>query len=240
MVSPTGEVQRVSDKLLQRIVADAYPQGLRLPAESALAEEFSCGRSTIREALRHLADMGLIRSRRGSGAMVLDYRREGTPALLPTYLRLGRIENGEVMARELLRLRMVMATEAARLAAIYAEPAALDEARRHLELAPGLESDPGAHALNELDFYRALVAASGIWPATWVVNALWAPLREINAELAPALGRVPANFQATMENLLGRIEASDEAGSVAVVRAWFTRIDAEQLRRITELLPEGS
>ncbi|MEQ9317836.1 MAG: winged helix-turn-helix domain-containing protein, partial [Polyangiaceae bacterium] len=74
-MDPHSEVQRVSRILLGRIIDGTYPKGLRLPAEASLAEELTCGRSTIREALRHVADLGLVKSRRGSGAMVQDFRR---------------------------------------------------------------------------------------------------------------------------------------------------------------------
>src|SRR4051794_7385185 len=92
MTDTTGEVQRVSDRLLGRIVAGDYGRGVRLPSEVDLAAELSCGRSTVREALRHLTSLGVIKSRRGSGAMVLDFRREGTPALLPAYVLAGRFD----------------------------------------------------------------------------------------------------------------------------------------------------
>jgi GntR family transcriptional regulator, transcriptional repressor for pyruvate dehydrogenase complex len=227
MINPSSEVHRVVEVLLARIIDGTYPKGLRLPAEAALAEELSCGRSTIREALRHLADLGLVRSRRGSGAMVQDFRREGTPALLPTYLRSGRFDTDPLtLGREMLRLRTMMATEAVRLAAAYAEDAALDEARACLERAPELESDPAAHALNELDFYRALVFASRIYPAAWLVNSLWAPLRELNAVLAPALGAVRPDFQPTMTKLLDHVERGDEAQALVVVTEWFDKVDA--------------
>jgi DNA-binding FadR family transcriptional regulator len=226
MISPTGEVQRVADVIVRRIIDGTYPKGLRLPSETALAEELDCGRSTIREALRHVADLGLIRSRRGSGAMVQDFRREGTPALLPAYLGAGRFDTPPlVIAREMLRLRTMMATEAVRLAATYATSETLGEARTCLERAPSLETDPAAHALNELDFYRALVVASGIYPAAWLVNALWAPLRQLNAVFAPALGPVQPKFQESMTQLLARVEAQDETGALETVTAWFERVD---------------
>src|SRR5687768_3804173 len=111
MVSPVGEVRRVANAILGRILDGTYPSGLRLPSEAGLADELGCGRSTVREALRHLADLGIVRSRRGSGAHVLDFRREGTPALLPAYLRAGRFEAPpQAIARELLRLRTIMAS----------------------------------------------------------------------------------------------------------------------------------
>lgn len=228
MVNPTGEVRRVADILVSRILDGTYPSGLRLPSESSLGEQLSCGRSTIREALRYLADLGLIRSRRGSGAMVLDFRREGTPALLPAYVRSGaRGASAPVLAKEMLRLRTVMASEAARLAARYAKAEELTRARQRLAEAPALEDDPAAHALNELEIYRELVLASGMWPAAWMVNAFWGPLRELNTLFAPAMGPVKPAFQKTMIRLFELIDARDEDGSVELLTSWFEKVDAE-------------
>lgn len=227
MTTPTGEVQRLSSELLRRIVRGVYPAGLRLPSEADLAAEFECGRSTVREALRLLAGMGVVRSRRGSGAMVLDFRREGTPALLPAFLQHGRFEQPvEVIATELLRIRAQMAGEAVRLAARYASAHDLDEARALLAESPALEADPIQHARNELEIYRALVAASGIWPAAWLVNSFWGPLSEIHRLLAPAMGPVPPDFQPTMLRLLALVEQGDEDSAVALVREWFETVDA--------------
>jgi GntR family transcriptional repressor for pyruvate dehydrogenase complex len=235
MVSPTGEVRRVADAVLRRIIDGAYPAGLRLPAEAALATEQDCGRSTVREALRYLAGLGLVRSRRGSGAMVLDFRREGTPALLPTYLRMGKFAAPPArIAREMLRLRRLMATEAVRLAALYATPETLEQARTHLAEGPALEDDPVAHALNELELYRALVVASGMWPATWMVNAFWAPLGEVNRMFAPAMGPVNPDFQSTMTRLLDLIAQGDETEAVALAGRWFESVDG-RLVQVIEL-----
>ena len=237
MASPTGEVQRVADVLVGRILSGSYPAGLRLPAESALATELSCGRSTIREALRYLADLGLVRSRRGSGALVLDFRREGTPALLSAYVRAGAMGSSPVaLATEMLRLRTLMACEAARLAARYATPDKLDAARKRLADAPGLENDPAAHALNELELYRELVVASGIWPAAWMLNSFWGPLRDLNTLFAPAMGPVKPAFQQTVTRVLERIEAGDEDGCVEIIRAWFGNVDAELVQIIERTL----
>lgn len=241
MVNPTGEVKRVADVVLARILDGAYPSGLRIPSETALAHELSCGRSTLREALRYLADLGLVKSRRGSGAVVLDYRREGMPALLPAYLMRAKLDAPpSAVARELLHLRALMAAEAVRLAARYARRDGLARSKELLAAAPALESDPTAHALNELELYRSFIAASGIWPATWMVNAFWTPLAELNAMLAPAAGQVPPGFQSAMTALVGRIEAGDEDGAVDRVRRWFKAVDETLIGRIEAALANGS
>src|SRR5277367_6016908 len=205
-MEPDSEVRRVAHEILGRIVAGAYPAGLRLPAENDLATAYSCGRSTVREALGHLAGLGVVKSRRGSGALVLDFRREGTPALLPWYIVAGRFDRPVgVLARELLGVRTLLAAQAVRLAARYAEPPAIAEARAILARAPDLAGDPIAHGINELDLFRSLVTGSGIWPAVWLANVFWAPMRELHERLAGAVAHVPADYQAQMTRLVDLI-----------------------------------
>jgi len=236
-MGPTGEARRVANEILGRIVAGAYPAGLRLPAEVDLATEFSCGRSTVREALGHLAGLGVVKSRRGSGAMVLDFRREGTPALLPSYIMSGRFDRPVgVLARELLGVRTLLAAEAVRLAARYAQRPALAEARALLAKAPSLARDPVAHGINELDFFRALVSSSGIWPAVWLANVFWAPMREIHDRFAGVVGRIPADYQDEMGRLMDLIEAGEERAAEAHVVKWFARVDASLVGELEALL----
>jgi DNA-binding FadR family transcriptional regulator len=236
-----GEVRRVADEILGKIVTGAYPAGLRLPAENDLAAELGCGRSTVREALRHLTALGVVKSRRGSGAMVLDFRREGTPALLPWYLTAGRFDRPVgVLARELLGMRTLLAAQAVRLAATYAEPAALAEAKALLARAPSLAHDPVAHGNNELAFFRALVCASGIWPAVWLANVFWSPMRELHDRLAGIVGKVPADYQDHMARLLALIEARDATRAEAHVIAWFSRVDAKLVPDLEQLFALAS
>lgn len=232
-MSTTGEVRRVADEVLRRIVDGKYPCGLRLPSELELAEELGCGRSTVREALRHLADLGVVRSKKGSGALVLDFRRDGTPALLPAYLMAGKFDlPANVLADELLHLRCLLAVEGVRLAARYASPGGLAEARRQLDASRALEGDPVAHAAAELGIYRAIVSSSRVWPAVWLANAFWAPMREIHALVAPFAGQVPADFHDVMSRILDLVEGGDEAGAAAAVRAFFERVDRELSQRV--------
>jgi DNA-binding FadR family transcriptional regulator len=162
--------------------------------------------------------------------MVLDFRREGTPALLPSYVMAGRFDRPiAVLARELLGVRTVLAAQAVRLAARYAEPGALVEARAVLARAPALAHDPVAHGNNELELFRALVCGSGIWPAVWLANVFWAPMRELHDLLAGTIGRTPADYQAEMTLLLDLIAAGDEARAEAHINAWFARVDERLL-----------
>ncbi len=61
----------VKEKLVERIIQDEFPVKSQLPSEPELAEEYNVSRGTIREALRLLADDGIISRRSGTGTFVI-------------------------------------------------------------------------------------------------------------------------------------------------------------------------
>lgn len=228
----------MASKILNRIVAGTYPPGLRIPAESELATELGCGRSTIREALRHLAGLGVVRSRQGSGAVVLDYRTNGcSMELLVPWLMSGKFEQPVgVVARELLRTRTYLACEGARLAASYAKPGALELARSLVNKSCELEGDAAAHAMNDVELHRAINAASGILPAVWMSNALHEPFAELGAQFPP-VALVPHGYANVMHTLLDLIEAGDADGAVAHLRQHLAKVDQVILDRLGASAP---
>ena len=62
--------QRIVRVLQDEIIRGKHPVGARLPTESALCRRFSVSRHTVREALRHLRESGLVSPRQGSGTTV--------------------------------------------------------------------------------------------------------------------------------------------------------------------------
>ena len=234
MAKPVGAVLRVAEVLLQRIVSEEYSPGLRLPSEVDLAAEFSCARSTIREALRYLASLNLVQSRQGSGAVVLDYRREGTLELMAPYFLHGRFDHPlPVLVSEMLRTRTALACEAARLAARYARPESLSAIRKKIEKAHESRAHPLKHALEELNIFRAMTQASAVWPAVWFANAFMEPMREVHALVAEPLAAVQPDWLDTMNTLMDLIEARKAEEAVAHLHRYFDRVD----RQIEEGLP---
>jgi DNA-binding FadR family transcriptional regulator len=60
----------VVSKLQQQLSLGEYQAGQKLPSEPELMAQFGVGRSTIREAIRILANTGLLSVRQGSGTFV--------------------------------------------------------------------------------------------------------------------------------------------------------------------------
>lgn len=63
--------RQIADLLRGGIESGLYPVGDQLPTESELCEAHSISRHTVREALRLLAEAGLIQRRQGSGSLVI-------------------------------------------------------------------------------------------------------------------------------------------------------------------------
>lgn len=62
--------RQVAEILEAGIAAGDWPAGSRLPTEAELALRFGVNRHTLRQALRDLAERGLVRAQQGSGTYV--------------------------------------------------------------------------------------------------------------------------------------------------------------------------
>jgi GntR family transcriptional regulator, transcriptional repressor for pyruvate dehydrogenase complex len=94
----------VAHELLVLILSGRFRAGDRLPPERQLAAGFGVSRPTIRQALRVLAENGLVESRIGSGTFVLGPAPETA-------------EGGEESLRDVMETRLVFEVGAVRLAA---------------------------------------------------------------------------------------------------------------------------
>ena len=69
-ISTTTRYARVAQALLADITGGRYPVGARLPTEAELEARFRVSRHTVRAAIRHLRDLGLVTARAGVGTTV--------------------------------------------------------------------------------------------------------------------------------------------------------------------------
>jgi DNA-binding FadR family transcriptional regulator len=93
----------VVGRLQQQLSLGIYQPGEKLPSEPELMLRFGVGRSTIREAIRILANTGLVTVRQGSGTMVESQRGIAEP--LPQRLR--RADAGDLdEVRQLLEIKI--------------------------------------------------------------------------------------------------------------------------------------
>ena len=111
----------VVNKLQHQIASNHYKIGERLPSEPELMQQFGVGRSTIREAIRILANKGLIRVQQGVGTFVELQQN----SVEPFHQSLSRAEGDDVNeVRQLLELKI-------------AEKAALNRTQEDIDVMTG-------------------------------------------------------------------------------------------------------
>lgn len=70
-ITKTKLYEGVVEKIKDEIIRGHYKKGSRLPGEHDLALQMGVSRITIREALKHLSEMGIIKTEKGRGSTVL-------------------------------------------------------------------------------------------------------------------------------------------------------------------------
>jgi DNA-binding FadR family transcriptional regulator len=65
---------RVFEQLMAEIVAGGYPVGSAIPSERELSELLAVNRHVVREAVKRLEQVGLVKGMQGGRTTVLDYR----------------------------------------------------------------------------------------------------------------------------------------------------------------------
>lgn len=149
---------RVSEKIalaLQKsILQGEFLAGSRFPSERELTERFGASRSSVREAVGRLAQLGLVRTHPQSGTYVTDYRVEGSLDLLAHLMRHGeRLDRDVVLSLlEFRRTAECFAVRKAVLAAtaediIRLESIVVEESKSHLGFREMADCDYALHAL---------------------------------------------------------------------------------------------
>jgi DNA-binding FadR family transcriptional regulator len=170
----------VTGKLKSYIARRGLRPGDRLPTEHELAERFGVSRLGLREALRPLLHLGVLRTapRRGLTVGQLDVERLGEcldfHALVASYPA-----QQLVRAREIIELGSL--PEA--IAAMRDDPALHDRLRAIVD-APGVVADADAYIAADIAFHRELMAATGIGPLVFFERLLEAFFRRFRDHAA--------------------------------------------------------
>src|SRR5262245_39241299 len=189
-------IEAVLEALLAGLMRGSYPPGARLPAERELAKTLGASRPTLREALRRLGEWQLVEPRRGSGIVVrplVDWSIE----VLPSYLRYARATPGMPttgrLLLDLLTLRRVILREVVLLIASRMPPGGTAAARTQLARAWAMRDQAGAFVREDFLVMRAVVEATGVLPAVWMLNRVAGVYLEI-AQVVASPSRVPDDY----------------------------------------------
>jgi DNA-binding FadR family transcriptional regulator len=150
----------VTEALARRVVSGEWSGDTPLPTELELAEALGVARTSVREGLTRLKAKGLLVSRQKAGTRVLP--RMQWNMLDEDVLRWAWSGDDRVpMAQQLMQMRRIVEPAACEIAAASAPDAALAAIERAYRLMDAAGMDAVAYAGPDLDFHRAILAATG-------------------------------------------------------------------------------
>ena len=234
--TPLGD--RVAELLLQQILADGFAPGDRLPAERQLAASLGANRNTLREALRRLEQLGLVKVRHGQGVTVQDFRKRAALDVLEPFLRHGRdaAERASVFV-DLLKVRGDLLGTIAGLAA--ERSTAHDRARlsqvaatQHAALAA---EDKVALARGDLAWLDAIVDAAHSLTVRWLANSILAGFSGFIDHFS-ALWLLDPSYTEHLRGFIGALDRRDGAAARDILRGYYARTDARVVALLGPLL----
>lgn len=146
--------EEVSGDLQKRIARGELKPGDRLPTEKALGDAFGVSRAVVREAIARLKADGLIETRQGSGAFVVDAPKSMN-------LRFWQGAGPEMNElRDIFELRVMVESAVAALAAQRRKATDLRAMDAHLAAMDAAIADGSDGAEADDDFHIAMAKAT--------------------------------------------------------------------------------
>lgn len=225
MTVPARAWRVVLEQIERDLLDGALAPGDHLPPERELAAALGVGRSSVREALRVLEVLGLIRTATGSGpsagAIVIATPRGGMSAFLRLQVAAQGFPIDDVVRTRLILETAVAEELAARIGAARRQGAAADAAAEPLRVScsvldamDDLSLTPAEFLALDAQFHVALAEASG----NTVVAAMMAGLRDAieeyvltGAENVSDWNDTAARLRAQHREIVDALEVGDPA-----------------------------
>jgi DNA-binding FadR family transcriptional regulator len=234
-----GVQERATRTLRSGILSGRWPAGSRLPAERALAEELGVSRLTLRAALSSLASEGLVRSRRGSGVEVLDFRRHGSLDLFAWMLGLSSADTDTegtlALFAEVIHLRRLVALDTLERAAARATEEDLTALDALAAEQDSRLEDPVAYVRGDHEHQRCVIRIAGSIAVELLFNSFEKVLdRHQDLELA-FMGPLPEHH-ASYELVNAVLRNGVTPDLRVVASAALDLVEAEGMKRVRRRL----
>ncbi|MGE0550301.1 MAG: FadR/GntR family transcriptional regulator [Kofleriaceae bacterium] len=232
MLKPV-EKQRVAEEIAEQlrglILNGQYPPGSKLPPERELSKRLKVNRASLREALKKLEHLGLVRIRQGDGTRVQNFMETGGIELVQHLMPLAG--DKPELIRDLLEFRRIFGREIARLAAsrMIGDREGLAKLRA---LADRADRVSNALELFELDFefYVAVTQLCGNQVMLLLINTVRDGVRGFMPLLANLAG--VGDVRHHHRELIAALERGDVANAGRIADDYL-RLGAELAGRLS-------
>jgi DNA-binding FadR family transcriptional regulator len=194
--------EAVARRILDMVQSRALKPGDQLPPERDLAESLGVSRPSVREAIRGLSILGVVKSRQGGGAWISALDAQALLGPLQFFLSLE-----DVNITELYDARSLIESAVARRAAVNMTDAGLAELAAILADQKATLDDARAFRLSDFAFHQAIWAGCGnafLQRMGESLNVLGLEFRKRASETAGVLEQSHADHAALLDALRAR------------------------------------
>jgi len=208
-------VQQIEDSILTGRLKPAD----QLPTERELALQFGVSRTAVREAVKTLAEKGLVESHSGRGTFVTSGTSRSMRQSLDSFFKSGDLKNPNY----LVELRGIIEPEVTILAAQRIEEQQLTMMREAVAVMDRSMLNPEAYIEADLDFHLALAEAAGNPLVLSLLDSIVGVLREQRLGIFGVRGG-PERGQIHHKRILEAMEQRDPAKAHEAMRAHLHQI----------------
>jgi GntR family transcriptional regulator, transcriptional repressor for pyruvate dehydrogenase complex len=206
----------ISDEVISRfkdlIARRVFVPGGKLPPERELATALAVSRPTLRQALRALQIMGVIRSRQGSGS----YLAESAADILREPLEFALAMKG-IAETDLFETRCTLEVELASLAAKRRKEEDVAEMRDTLARMQASVGNPDSWCVHEIHFHNCIVRSARNAVMSTVMEMLSFMLLESRRATVRTLKDYPSSYNAHYKVFIEIEKQDSHAAALAMV-----------------------
>jgi GntR family transcriptional repressor for pyruvate dehydrogenase complex len=218
-IQPSKVFEQIVAQIERSILSGEFVHGDRLPTERELSEQFRASRTAVREAMKTLAQKGLVEMRPGRGTIVIDGTSQAMRHSLDLMMKVGQAGRSD----HLVEVREILEPEIASLAAARAtdeEIVALQEAVRVMDASL---NDAHAFISADDDFHQALAKATHNELIFTLVDSIVNLLHEQRTRIFSVDGG-PERGQAHHKHILEAILRRDPLAAREAMRAHLRQV----------------
>ncbi len=219
--------EQIAEQIEKRILSGELRNGDRLPTERELAEQFRVSRTAVREAMKSLAQKGLIDMRPGRGTIVIDGTSRAVRNSLELMMQFGLANRSD----NLVEVREILEPEIAALAAIRATEEQIEVLRKCVALMDVHLNDTDAFIMADNAFHQALAMATHNEIILWLVDSIVSLLSEQRKHIFSVNGG-PARGQVHHKMLLDAIICHDAVAARQAMQSHLRQVREDMARAL--------
>jgi GntR family transcriptional repressor for pyruvate dehydrogenase complex len=213
--------EEIAERIRTRIFDGTFKPGEKLPPERELARQLRVNRSSLREGLKMLQQLGLVSIRHGDGTRVLDFFQTASIEVVKYLLNDSSLERGKIMS-DIMDVRKIICSQVVKLASSAITRHEIEDLRRHADRVRTEAHDEAEIIVLDFEFYERLSRIAGNMILNLMLNTVKPPFKVFR----PMFSKLVISSQEVWETqtgILDAIEAKDVDTAVSIAEAYLAK-----------------